>query len=54
MEVDIRASPFRKLQHNHFATIDILLYIEHFKALEFLFKTNKLTRKFVEHHFEII
>ena len=53
MEEVIKNIPFLKLKLNHFATLDISVYIEHLKALEFLFTTNRYTRQFLKQYFTI-
>ena len=54
MEIAIRDFPFWKLKQDHFVIIEIFLYIEHFKALEFLFTTNRLSRQFLKQYFASI
>ena len=54
MDGVIKVFPFRKLKYDKYATLDVLMYVEHFNALEFLFKTNKISRLFLQQNFSTL
>jgi hypothetical protein len=47
----VSAFPFRKLIHNKYLTLDVLMYVDYYHAQEFMFGVNKETRTFVQDNF---
>ena len=45
---------FAQLRNEKFLTLEVLMHIEHFDALKFMFSLNKETRKFLCEHFTTI
>ena len=43
--------PFRKLLYDKYLTIDVMLYIEHQEAYNFMFAVNKSARIFLQNNF---
>ncbi len=39
--------PFRKLKHDTFLTLDVLMFVDYLDALIFMFKINKEARKYL-------
>ncbi len=50
----MRDFPFWKLKLEYIVIPEILLHIERFNALEFLFTTNRQTRQFLKQYFSIL
>jgi hypothetical protein len=51
MEEAVTSFPFRKLRYEIYLTLDIMMYVERSKALEFMFFVNKEARAFLHQHF---
>ena len=41
------ALPFPKLRYDKYLTLDVLMFVDHPKAYEFMFAVNKATRTFL-------
>ena len=54
MEVSVTAFPFPKIIKNIYLTLDMLMYIDHFEALRFMFSLNKHTRQILEKKIAVI
>ena len=51
MEEVVTLFPFRKLRYQKYLTLDVMMYVERSKALEFIFCVNKEARAFLHQHF---
>jgi hypothetical protein len=51
MEEAVTSFPFRKLRYQKYLTLDVMMYVERSKALEFIFCVNKEARAFLHQHF---
>ncbi len=51
MEESLRNFPFRKLMLNKFLTLDVMMCIEKYKVLQFMFTLNNQTRSFLVKNF---
>jgi hypothetical protein len=51
MEEAVSVLPFSKLSHDIYLTLEVLMYVERSKALDFMFGVNKEVRAFVHNHF---
>ena len=51
MEKTVTSFPFHKLRHEKYLTLDVMMYVERSKALEFIFYVNKEARAFLHQHF---
>ena len=45
--------PLRKLRHDPFLTIDVMMYIDYLLVQKFMFSLNKETRSFLKDNFMI-
>ena len=51
VESESAAFPFSKLRYYTYVTLEVLMFVEHPKAYEFMFAFNKLTRTFLLDNF---
>ncbi len=42
--------PFRKLRHDIYLTLEVMMYVEYPEVLKFLFEVNKVTRSFIQNN----
>lgn len=54
MVESILKSPFGQLKGKKYLLIDLLMYVEYFQGMNFLYRVNREGRKFFEDHFETI
>jgi hypothetical protein len=50
MEESVSSFPFRKLLHDKFLTLEVLMHFKYLASLKFLFGVNKATRAFLENN----
>ena len=48
MEESVSAFPFRKLIHDKYDTLNIMMFVEFKEVCSFMFAVNKATRTFLE------
>ena len=46
--------PFRKLYHDKFLILDVMMFVEHQDVLKFMFAVNKQTRAYLTQNFSTI
>ncbi len=48
MEESVSVFPFRKLKHDKYNTLNVIMFVEFNEACSFMFAVNKATRTFLE------
>jgi hypothetical protein len=54
MEYSTKSFPFRKLRHDIYLPLEVIMYVEHPEVLNIMFAVNREARSYIENNFIII